>query len=116
MLQCVFSRLFGHHAATMPGRPLRSWSVFRTAPTGSCISRLRGIDEGWGEVRQFPERGDGEGSGSLAPVGARGRFDWTPLWVAQAESQLGHETFLRFCELFDGGSYFYHVVETEMEL
>jgi hypothetical protein len=45
-----------------------------------------------------------------------GRRQWTPEWLTQAEAQLGRDEYLRFCELFDTGSYFYHIVETEMEL
>lgn len=45
-----------------------------------------------------------------------GRFDWTTEWLTRAEAQLGYDEFLRFCELFDRASYYYHVIETEMEI
>jgi|GEM_PF-7001091 len=50
------------------------------------------------------------------PNAINGRFEWTAEWLAQAETQLGRDEFLRFCELFDRASYCYHVIETEMEI
>jgi len=52
---------------------------------------------------------------SEPPRDVRGRYQWDEEWLIWVEGVLGREDYLRFCELFDR-PYYYHVIETEMEV
>jgi hypothetical protein len=52
---------------------------------------------------------------SEPPRDIGGRYEWDEEWLIWAEGVLGREGYLRFGEMFDR-PYYYHVIETEMEV